>query len=133
MSTPVVNHEIPDDPRNDPDHPFPNLNVIDVSGYLKGGGADLSIIVASPLQADERSKTRLLDKIQGYLGHMQSDEFAADAGAPPSPDNTRITILLHPDSSGEILELLDRCRPWVLSHGATLVVRDLADGEPRGP
>ena len=132
MSTSVVNHEIPDDPRNDPDHPIPNLNVIDVSGYLKGGGADLTIIVASPLQADERSQTRLLDKIQGYLGHLQSDEFAADSGAPPSPDNTRITVLLHPETSDEIRGLLDRCSDWVLSNGATLIVRNFTAGELGG-
>ena len=132
MSTSVVNHEIPDDPRNDQDHPIPNLNVIDVSAYLKDGGADLSIIVASPIQSDERSQTRLLDKIQGYLAHLQSDEFAADSGIPPSPDNTRITVLLHPESSDVIRGLLERCSSWVLSNGATLVVRNLTASELGG-
>ena len=132
MSARVVSHEIPDDPRNDPDHPIPNLNVIDVSGYLKGGGADLSIIVASPLQEDERSQTRLLDKIQGYLAHIQSDEFAADSGTPPSPETTRITVLLHPESSDAIRGLLERCSTWVLSNGATLVVRNLTASELGG-
>ncbi len=132
MSTSLVHHEIPEDPRNDPDHPIPNHNVIDVSGYLKSGGADLSIVVASPLQADERSQTRLLDKIQGYLEHLQSDELAADSGAPPSPDNTRIIVLLHPESSDVIRGLLERCSAWVSSNNATLVVRNLTASELGG-
>ncbi|HEY9106169.1 MAG TPA: hypothetical protein VIN58_05790 [Roseateles sp.] len=121
----VTEHVIPDDPRNDREHPVPYLNVIDVSAYRKDGGADLTIVVASPLAADERSQTRLLDKIQGYLGHIQSEEFARDAGAPPTPDSTTITVRLHPESSQAIRDLLDRCRAWVGSHGATLLVRNL--------
>ena len=128
----MINHEIPEDPRNDPDHPIPNLNVIDVSAYLKGGGADLSIIVASPIQEDERSQARLLEKIQGYLAHLQSDEFAADSGTPPTPDNTTITVLLHPESSDVIRDLLKRCSSWVWSQGATLLVRNLTASELGG-
>ena len=117
---------------HDPNHPIPYLNVIDVSGYRKDGGANLSIVVASPLAADERSQTRLLDKIQGYLGHIQSQEFAHDAGTTPSPENTTITVLLHPATSDAIRDLLQRCHTWVNSHGAALVVRNLTQGEAGG-
>jgi hypothetical protein len=121
----ITEHEVPDDPRNDPDHPIPHLNVIDVSTYLKAGGAIFDIVVASPLADDPRSQTRLLDKIQGYLGHINSDEFARDAGTKPSPANTTIAVRLHPSSSKVVRDLLDRCRPWVDSQGATLIVQDL--------
>ena len=123
--TTVTDHEIPDDPGNDPNHPIPYLRVIDVSGYRNDGGADLVIVVASPLLSDDRSKTRLLDKIEGYLGHIQSEEFAQDAGVAPTPGNTTIIVRLHPDSSDAIRELLASCDAWVNSHGAALLVTDL--------
>jgi len=126
MTAKVANHTIPDDPDNDPDHPVPYLRVIDVAGY-RAGGASLSIIVASPLDGSERSQNRLLDKIQGYLGHISSNEFIADSGAAPSPGNTIIEVLLHPDSSETIRGLLDKCHNWVQSNNASLVVRDLTD------
>ena len=97
MTAKVTNHKIPDDPENDSDHPVPYLRVIDVAGY-RTGGANLSIVVASPLDGSERSQTRLLDKIQGYLGHIASDEFIVDAGTAPTTENTVIEVLLHPDS-----------------------------------
>jgi len=91
MSAPIIRHESPKHPADDPSHPIPSLAVLDVVTILKGGGADLSIIVASPLASDPYSLTRLLDKIEGYLQHILSTEFQAEAGA-PSPDK-------HPSSS----------------------------------
>ena len=108
------------------------MNVIDVSAYLKTGGADLSIVIASPLSGDEPSLTRLLDKIQGYLAHIQSEAFLADAGAAPTPENTRIHVLLHPESASQVRDLLDRCHPWVNSNKASLVVRDLTSDDSGG-
>jgi hypothetical protein len=131
VTTKVNSHAIPDDPENDPDHPVPYLRVIDVAGY-RSNGANLSIVVASPLDGSERSQSRLLDKIQGYLGHISSDEFIADAGAEPTPENTIIEVLLHPDSSETIRSLLDKCHNWVQSQNASLVVRDLTDPEMGG-
>ncbi len=129
----LTEHEVPEDPRNDPDHPIPHLHVIDVAAYLKGGGADLTIVIASPLADDPRSQRRFLDKIQGYLSHIQSDEFQRDAGAKPTPENTTIKVLIHPESSTAVKHLLERCRPWVDSQGATLLVQDLDVSESGAP
>jgi hypothetical protein len=53
------------DPRYDePEHPIPALQVIDVWS-AKNSGAVLLIIVASPLRADEHSQERLVRKIEG--------------------------------------------------------------------
>lgn len=124
MTASVTEHVIPDDPENDPDHPIPYLRVIDVAGY-RTGGAKLTIVIASPLDDSERSQTRLLDKIQGYLGHIASDDFIFDAGTSPTPENTIIEVLLHPDSSETIRGLLGECHDWVHSHNARPVVREL--------
>jgi hypothetical protein len=48
-------------------HPIPNLEVIDIHATKKGGGADLVVIVASPLRADARSMFRLARKLDAYL------------------------------------------------------------------
>jgi hypothetical protein len=124
MSAPITQHQAPPHPDDDPDHPIPSLAVLDVVAILKGGGAELSVVVASPLAADQRSLTRLLDKIESYLRHIQSSEFQAEAGA-PSSGNTTIKVLLHPDSAPETYDLLDRSRAWVLANNATLKVEQL--------
>ena len=60
---------------------------LEVCGILKGAGAELQIVIAKPLQSDEHFLTRLLDKIEGYLRHTGSKEFANEAGE-PDPSNT---------------------------------------------
>ena len=109
---------------DDDSHPIPCLTALDVFGVKKDGGADLVLVIASPLKADERSQRRLLQKIENYLGFISSDEFLAEAG-PPSPANTKITVKVHPDSDSAISELLDRCVDWVAENNATLVVEGL--------
>lgn len=127
MSAPIIKRDVPKHPDDDPDHPVPSLAVLDVAAISKTGGADLTIVIASPLAGDERSMRRLLDKIQGYLGHIQSPEFQDEAGA-PNPGNTTITVLVHPDSSPEAFDLLERSGAWVLANQATLKIEllDLA-------
>jgi hypothetical protein len=132
MSAPIIRHEPPKDPRDDPDHPIPSLAVIDVTTVKRGGGADLIIIVASPLGADERSLTRLLDKIECYLGHIRSEDFYAEAG-PPTPENTSIVVRLHPESDRKVWELLKGSEAWVRDNNASLVVDELNDYERGAP
>jgi hypothetical protein len=129
MTVSVTRHDVAPDAQNDPSHPVPYLGVIDVAGYRSTGGASLKIIVASALDASERSKTRLLDKIQGYLAHISSPQFRSEAGSDPTPENTTIEVLLHPESSLEIHKLLERCHEWVRSNHACLVVRELSGGD----
>lgn len=124
MSAPITKHEIDQHPDNDPSHPIPYPKVLDVVGIKKGGGARLSIIVASALSGDAYSQARLLDKIEGYLVHIGSADFQAEAGL-PNPENTTITVVLHPDSAPEIKNLLKRSEEWVRSNNATLVVDEL--------
>ena len=124
MSAPVIDHETTPQPDDDPAHPIPSLAVLDVVTMLKGGGADLHIVIASPLQADQCSLTRLLNKIERYLGYIQSPEFLAQAGS-PTPDNTRIRVHLHPDSAHEVFELLRRSSYWVQANQASLCIEGL--------
>jgi len=106
---------------DDPNHPIPATEAIDVCGIRKSGGADLVIVIASPLGADENSQRRLLRKIEVYLDFIRSDEFKSQAAA-AARENTSIVVHIHPASNPVIFELLERCRPWVEENGAKLKV-----------
>jgi hypothetical protein len=121
MSTPIITHETPHHASDEASHPIPSLVKLDVLGIRKSGGADLMIVINAPLQADARSQSRLLDKLQNYLQHIASPEYQREAGT-PSPDNTTVVVSLHPDSASEIFALLERSIPWVLQNHARLKV-----------
>lgn len=120
----ILKHAETRDVADDVDHPIPALNVIDVHTIRRGGGADLHLIIAQPLQDDRNSQERLLAKIGGYLDFIGSEAFMAEAGA-PSPDTTQIVVIIHPESSAKVFELLERCKPWAEANQARLVVRSL--------
>jgi len=108
---------------DDDAHPIPQVATCDVKGIKKTGGAELVIVIASPLPADARSKQRLIEKIKNYLGFIRSNAFVEEAG-PPSISKTTIVVDIHRKSDPEIFDLLDRCRDWVLDNHASLVVRE---------
>ena len=122
----IIKHAEPEDTYDDADHPIPSLTHLDICGIRKGGGADLVIIIAEPLQSDEYSLNRLLDKIEAYLGHIRSKEFADEAGE-PDPSNTTIDVNIHPDSCREAFRLLEKSKEWVQVNGASLRVTLLDD------
>ena len=105
----------------DEEHPIPDLTVVDVNAVKKGGGSDLIIIVASPLEAEERSLRRLLKKIEVYLAFIQSEQFQDESGR-PSPENTKIVVKIHRDSAPEAFDLLYRNRDWVRNNDASLEI-----------
>lgn len=124
----VFEHNNSEDTYDDPDHPIPALKCIDINSVKKGGGSDLIIIIASPLKSDPYSQNRLLDKIQGYLGHIQSPDFIVESGM-PNPENTNIIVKIHADSEPLIFQLLSKCEDWVGENNATLKVELLEKGE----
>lgn len=114
--------ELPDGwDADDPEHPIPYLDRLDVWAVKEAGGATLAIIVATPLQDDRRSLERLMRKFDNYLGFINSAEFRERCGK-PDPSNTEVEVVIHPASSTAAFALLDRCRPWVEEQHARLVV-----------
>jgi hypothetical protein len=122
MAARIFRHAETEDVADELEHPIPALGVIDVNTIKRGGGADLHIVIAKPIQDDAHSQNRLLSKIEGYLNYIRSNEFLAEAG-PPDPSNTQVLVQIHPESNLVIFELLERCKPWALENRATLVVR----------
>ena len=110
--------------QDDHNHPIPRIGEIDLYGIRENGGAELAIIIASPLDGGEYSQRRLLAKLDLYILFIASDEFKAEAG-PANPQNTTVAVHIHPDSAPEIFELLERCRPWLEVNSATLRVEAL--------
>ena len=124
----VIEHKKSEETYDDPDHPIPALKYIDINAVKKGGGSDLVIIIASPLKSDPYSQNRLLDKIQGYLAHIQSSDFIAESGM-PSPENTNVIVKIHEQSEPLIFQLLSKCESWVKENNATLKVEILKESE----
>jgi len=116
-------------PAQDPAHSIPDLGVIDVNVVRWSGGSDLFIVVASPLAGDEYSLSRLLRKIEAYLEFTNSSEFIEESGL-PSPENTRIVVKLHQESSPLAAELVLRNVAWALNNGVTLAVEPLVEHLP---
>ena len=52
---------------DDDSHPIASVNRLDLVAQRRTGGAELVILIAQPLQADEQSKQRLVTKIENYL------------------------------------------------------------------
>ena len=109
---------------NDDAHPIPAVDVCDIEAGLKTGGADLVIVIASPMEDDMRSRMRLMKKFEYYLGYIRSEAFAAQYGV-PAPPTTTITVRYHPSTSTGIQQLLGECRGWVEDSGATLLLKPL--------
>ncbi len=109
---------------DDPDHPIPYLNKLDVFAEMKTGGGDLHIVISTPLADDRRSLERLLQKIGNYLSFINSDEFKKECGQ-PTPENTHIIVDIDPGSSAAAFDLLERSKPWTLQNHTTLLVKKL--------
>jgi hypothetical protein len=107
---------------NDPDHPIPQVDVVDIIAAKKSGEVVLAVVIATPLQADERSQKRLLAKLENYFTYIQSDKFFVKYGAPTS-SKTSIEVNLAEGSDNIILDLLVRCTEWARNNGASLVVK----------
>ena len=107
---------------DDERHPIPKVDVCDVHGVRKGGGADMILIICTPMKSDVRSRERLMKKIELYLGFITSETFKAECGT-ATTDNTTITVHIHPDSDSGIFSLLDQCRGWVEDNGARLKIK----------
>jgi hypothetical protein len=111
-----------DDPFSpDADHPIPDVSVCDVHIVRKGGGADLALVIAKPIQNDAKSRSRLMKKLENYLGFIQSEQFKDECGA-PSIHGTSITVHIHADSAPAIFTLLQRCEGWVEDNDAGLKI-----------
>jgi hypothetical protein len=116
--------ELVDDGKDDESHAIPRPSNLDIHAVKRGGGSDLVIIVATPLQADTRSVYRLFQKIDNYLQFIAGEAYKRECGA-PSKESTRIIVRAHEETDPAILELLGSVGDWVTSRKASLVMEVL--------
>jgi predicted RNA binding protein YcfA (HicA-like mRNA interferase family) len=108
----------------DDQHPIPDVEVCDIEAEMKNGGADLVIVIASPMQNDQRSRMRLIKKIENYLGYIRSATFTSHYKA-ATPATTTVTVRYHPGTEMGIQKLLKECHGWVEDNGAKLVLKPI--------
>ena len=106
---------------DDASNPIPSVNNLDVVAKRRTGGADLVIIVTKPMDGDEPSLRRLMQKIENYLGFILSGDFEQEFG-PPDPSKARIVVKIDKRSDPAVFELLRQCEPWALDNKTTLVI-----------
>ena len=106
---------------DDETHPIPSVENLDIVAQRNTGGARLVVVIASPLDADERSQRRLLMKLENYLSFIISPEVAEEFG-PPDPEKVDILVRIDSRSDPAVFELLRRCEPWTLENQTTLLV-----------
>lgn len=104
----------------DPDHPIPRLDVVDVS--VESDKCErTAIIIASPLDAGPRSVYRLFRKLEGYLRHLGCDGTQAKQ-ALPEDEKPQIQVNIHPRSHPDVLEVLNSIHDYVSKRGALLKI-----------
>jgi hypothetical protein len=103
---------MPEDPsvyENDPTHPIPQVDTLDIVAKLRDGGANLVIVVSLKIGPDMRSQQRLQQKINNYRGFILSPEFEAEFGR-RKQGFTIIRVALSHGAHPVIIALLENCR-----------------------
>lgn len=99
-----------------------NINNIDVFGIRKDGGVDLVIVSSGKLDESAETQKLLLDKVENYLGYINSREFHVECPQ-ATADNTYIILQLSEEPSELISELIMKIIPWVAEYHAKFVVK----------
>lgn len=94
-----------------------DTNCIDIYGMRNDGGADLVILIEEPLDESAEIQTLLLDKIENYLGFINSEEFRKECPN-ANANNTHIVLQVTEEPPELIKELITKIKPWVAENNA---------------
>ena len=107
---------------DDETHPIPFVRNIDIMARNKKiDSVVMVVVIASPLQADERSQYRFLIKVENYLDYVNGADFAAEFGS-PAAGRILIQVSLHDDSDPISEVNFNRMVPWAAANNATLML-----------
>lgn len=118
----IIEHNKIEDVADLLEHPIPSLNSLDIVTVKKQGGADLIVIIASPIDGGEFSQRRLLAKLETYFSFINSSAYQLQTSVKPTPENTKVIVKIHPQSSNAYIDLLERCKPWAIENNCSLDV-----------
>lgn len=99
-----------------------NINNIDILGLRKDGGVDLVIVSTGKLDDSTETQELLLDKIENYLGYINSQDFHVEFPKAKA-DNTYIILRLDEKPPKLIIELIDKIIPWSAEYNAHFTVK----------
>ena len=106
---------------DDATHPIRSVRIIDTVTKLNGGGEYLGIVIASPLQGDKRSITRLNAKLKMYVDEFETERFL-NVKRLADKNRMMIYVSIHPSSAPEAFRLLEEARPLIEKKGIKFVV-----------
>ena len=95
---------------------FGDLNKIDILAESKSDEVLMVLVCNGFIDGSPETQRALLDKLEGYLNHTQSEEFQKEY--PGWPVILRVTFSEEPDQL--ILDLLYKCQAWAEDYGAAL-------------
>lgn len=100
---------------------FGDVGLIDIEYALPAENcAVLELIAVGYVDGDPATQTDLLDKMEGYLGHIQSDLFKSQY----PQDKVYIDVIFADERPHNlILQLLLKCQSWCEENGATLRIK----------
>ena len=106
------------------EHPIPleTIDRIDVLSEQKDGKICMSIITSGYLDDSERTKDRLIKKINNYLSMVNTEEFEEDFGHDVAK-RVIIEIVLTESPSQEVMKLIKNIQGQLLSHKIALTSR----------
>ena len=97
---------------------FGDLRKIDILAETKAGEVVMVLVCSGFIDGSPETQKALLDKMEGYLNHMLSEEFQKEY--PKWPVILRVTFTQKPDQL--ILDLLYKCQAWAGDYGAALEI-----------
>ena len=96
---------------------FGDLHKIDILAEKTESKEVLMVLVCNGfIDGSPETQTALLDKMEGYLNHSQSEEFQKEYG--DWSVILRVTLDREPDE--RILALLSKCSAWAAGYGVKL-------------
>lgn len=99
-----------------------DVNSIDAMGKRIDGGLVLFILSAGAIDASEQTQKTLLDKVENYLGYINSKEFQ-DKFADVDKNKIKIVFELEEQPPKLLMKLCERIVPWAEDNGAGFIVR----------
>ncbi|NLP34300.1 MAG: hypothetical protein GX359_03795 [Clostridiales bacterium] len=98
-----------------------DVDKLDIMAARKDGGVELYIISSGILDDSPNTQTLLLDKIQNYLGYINSNKFKKEF---PNTTKEGVWIILKMEEEPPLLikKLCNKIVPWVQDNGANFVI-----------
>lgn len=96
-----------------------NIDKIDIMAKRKDGGVDMFILSDGILDSSTETQTKLMDKIQNYLGYINSTNFKNEFGQ-LQPEQIKIVLECENKPDEIICKLFTKIKEWVKRSGAVI-------------